>query len=107
MNFKNYHINSIEKLYEKQNEFLEQLFESGEDHYNLTSNGKMQFEKSFDEFPSVSKSTNFLVLNPANEDDKKKISAYKKKTGYTRVVFYTMTKSRIVKPSPDTNLSAS
>ena len=103
MNFKNYHINSIEKLYEKQNEFLEQLFESGEDHYNLTSNGKMQFEKSFDEFPSVSKSTNFLVLNPANEDDKKKISAYKKKTGYTRVVFYTMTKSRIVKPSPDTN----
>ena len=72
MSFKNFHISVVDSKLEQINEVFENLFEASEGFYNLTSNGKMQFEKSFQESPEISKATNLQVLNLSNEDDKQK-----------------------------------
>lgn len=104
MNFKSFHISSVESNSEKINEFYEKLFEASQTYYNLTIPGKRQiFEKAFTEQPdNITTSTNFLVLNPANEEDKKKIAALKKKNGSTRIVLYTVQTDSFTKPSLDT-----
>lgn len=103
MNFKNYYSANINENLEKLDEFYSSLFEASENQYTLTSNGLHQlFDATFDNPPKVSKATRFIVLNPANEEDKKLIIKYKKQD-FTRVVLFTLTKSRIVKPSIDEN----
>ena len=104
MAFKNYFKESVENDIEKLNELYEPLFEANEDSalYNFTPNGIMQFQKSFTESaPSVSKATDLVILNPKNEEDKKKISSYKKSKGMIRLIAYIMTKGRFTKPTPD------
>lgn len=104
MAFKNYFKESVENDIEKLNELYEPLFEANEDSalYNFTSNGIMQFQKSFTESaPSVSKATDLVILNPKNEEDKKKISSFKKSKGMIRLIAYIMTKGRFTKPTPD------
>lgn len=104
MAFKNYFKESVENDIEKLNELYEPLFEANEDStiHNFTPNGIMQFQKSFtDSAPTVSKATDLVILNPKNEEDKKKISAYKKSKGMVRLIAYIMTKGRFTKPSPD------
>jgi len=102
MSFKNFYISVVDSKLEQINEVFENLFEASEGFYNLTSNGKMQFEKSFEEAPEISKASNFTVLNLSNEDDKKKIIDLKKK-GFVRFLMYVAEKSRIVKPSIDSD----
>lgn len=102
MSFKNFHISVVDSKLEQINEVFENLFEASEGFYNLTSNGKMQFEKSFEEAPEISKATNFTVLNLSNEDDKKKIIDLKKK-GFVRFLMYVAGNSRIMKPSTDSD----
>jgi hypothetical protein len=102
MSFKNFHISVVDSKLEQINEVFENLFEASEGFYNLTSNGKMQFEKSFQESPEISKATNLQVLNLSNEDDKQKIIELKKK-GFVRFLMYVAGNSRIMKPSTDSD----
>lgn len=102
MSFKNYYENQVSELNEKYDDLFEPLFEAAETYYNLTTNGIMEiYEKSLSESPKVTKGTNFVVLNPKNEEDKSRISGYKKSKGMLRLVGYTLSKSRITKPNTD------
>lgn len=102
MSFKNYYENQVSELNEKMDDLFEPLFEAAETYYNLTTNGIMElYEKSLTESPKVTKGTNFVILNPKNEDDKTRISGYKKSKGMLRLVGYTLSKSRITKPNTD------
>lgn len=102
MSFKNYYENQVSELNEKMDDLFEPLFEAAETYYNLTTNGIMElYEKSLTESPKVTKGTNFVILNPKNEDDKARISGYKKSKGMLRLVGYTLSKSRITKPNTD------
>ena len=79
MAFKNYFKESVENDIEKLNELYEPLFEANEDS---TIHNFLKWDhaisKSFtDSAPTVSKATDLVLLNPKNEEDKKKISAYK------------------------------
>jgi hypothetical protein len=96
MSFKNHFTNSSEKI----SNLYEALFEASETYYNLTGEGLKQiFDQTFTTPPKVSKATNLIVLNPANEEDKKEILKYRKSTKPIRIVLYAMPHSRIVKPS--------
>jgi chorismate mutase len=96
MSFKNQFIKSRERI----EEMFETLFEASEESYNLTTKGLTQiFDKSFEEPPTISKTENFIVYNPSNETDKKEIQKLKNSDKSVRVVMYTMSKSRIVKPN--------
>lgn len=102
MSFKNYYENQVSELNEKIDDLFEPLFEAAETYYNLTTNGIMElYDKSLTEAPKVTKGTNFVILNPKNEDDKTRISGYKKSKGMLRLVGYTLSKSRITKPNTD------
>ena len=70
MSFKNHFSNTSEKI----SNLYEALFEASETYYNLTGEGLKQiFDQTFTTPPKVSKATNLIVLNPANEEDKKVI----------------------------------
>ena len=98
MSFKKTFANTSEKL----SNLYEALFEASEQYYNLTGEGLKQiFDQTFTNPPKVSKATNLIVLNPANEEDKKEILKYRKSIKPIRIVLYAMSHSRIVKPSID------
>lgn len=104
MTFKNYFIASVDQKLEKLNDLYEPLFEAAEEFYNMTSDGiKQLYDLSFTDPPKATKATNFILLNPKNEEDKKRITAYKKSKGTVRAVAYTLPKSRIIKPSTDSH----